>query len=53
MNVPPNPNVETTPRHYSMRTKYMAKLPTYLMSGVRTFGIGVKFVKIEIIVETT
>ena len=53
MNVPPNPNVEATPCHCSMRSKYMANVPTYLMSGVWTFGIGFTFVKIEIIVETT
>ena len=53
MNVPPNPNVETTPWHCSMRSKYMANVPTCLMSGVWTFDIGITFVKIEIIVETT
>ena len=53
MNVPPNPNVKTTLFHCSMRSKYMANVPTYLMSGVWTFGIGFTFVKIEIIVETT
>ena len=34
----------------SMHSKYMANVPTYLMSGVWTFGIGFTFVKIEIIV---
>ena len=53
MNVPPNPNVETTLCHCSMRSKYMANVPTYQMSGVWIFGIGFTFVKIEIIVETT